>query len=78
MLRKRDWFIGAFGILMFAGGAVIFLRDGAGILPLWFAWLLGPLLWYTGFLAACVWFLVRATARPREPKDSEQNTLAKP
>jgi hypothetical protein len=78
MLRRRDWFIGAFGILMLAGGAILFLRDGAGIFPLWLAWLVGPLLWYTGFLAACVWFLVRATASPRQQKEGAHKNLAKP
>lgn len=70
MFRKRDW-IGVAGILMLIAGATLFLRDGAGILPLWTAWLLGPLLWYGGFLTTTLWFLTRIFATQKRVEEKK-------
>lgn len=69
MLRKVDG-IGIAGLLMLAiGGYLIFSNQP--VLPLWIAWLVGPLLWYAGFAVSVVWFFYRlfGVAAPREEEE---------
>lgn len=56
------------GVVMLVGGAATFLR-GTAVLPLWVAWLIGPLFWYLGFAVLIAWLLYRllaGAARERE------------
>lgn len=56
--RKRSW-SGMIGFLMLVVGAKLFFNTNSEVLPLWVSWMIGPLLWYGGFLFICYWFLSR-------------------
>lgn len=56
--KKRSW-SGMIGFLMLVVGAKLFFNTNSEVLPLWVSWMIGPLLWYGGFLFICYWFLSR-------------------
>ncbi len=58
MKRKRSW-SGLVGLVMLIAGAKLFFSGDSEYLPLWTAWLVGPILWYGGFITICYWFLMR-------------------
>jgi len=56
------------GVLMLGLGAYFFFGSQFGsqqTVPLWVAWIVGPLLWYLGFAVMTVWVFYRAFM-PRE------------
>ncbi|MGH9521207.1 MAG: hypothetical protein ACRD3E_01605 [Terriglobales bacterium] len=52
-MRKLDT-LGFTAVAMLLGGLVTFISEDH-YLPLWVAWIVGPLLWYLGFAVAMVW-----------------------
>ncbi len=48
-------------------GMVIF-RAGAEVVPAWVAWLIAPLMWYSGFGMLVGWAMVRMLAATRRPE----------
>ena len=56
-MRRVDG-LGIAGLLMLAVGAGTFFGARA-FLPLWMAWLVGPLLWYLGFAVIVSWLACR-------------------
>lgn len=58
MKKKRSW-SGLIGLLMLVAGAKLFFSTDSQYLPVWVAWLIGPILWYGGFISVCYWFLRR-------------------
>ncbi len=52
-MRKLDT-LGFTAVAMLLGGLVTFISEDH-YLPLWTAWVVGPLLWYLGFAVALVW-----------------------
>jgi len=58
MREKRSW-SGITGLLMLIAGAKLFFSTDSQYLPVWVAWLVGPILWYGGFISICYWFLRR-------------------
>jgi mono/diheme cytochrome c family protein len=58
-MEKKRAKSGWIGLLMLAIGAKLFFNTESGYVPLWVAWLVGPILWYGGFLFVCFWFLNR-------------------
>lgn len=73
MKKKRSW-SGLIGILMLIAGAKLFLSPDSEYLPLWVAWLVGPILWYGGFIAVSYWFLRRIFASKPEPSEGKESS----
>ena len=46
------------GFVMLIGGATLVFGSGDGI-PLWVSWLVGPMLWYSGFAVSIVGLAMR-------------------
>jgi hypothetical protein len=46
------------GFVMLIGGATLVFGSGDGI-PLWVSWLVGPMLWYGGFVVSIVGLVIR-------------------
>src|SRR5690242_1248765 len=46
------------GFVMLIGGATLVFGSGDGI-PLWVSWLVGPMLWYGGFIVSIVGLVIR-------------------
>lgn len=65
-MRKLDT-LGFTAVAMLFGGLVTFISEDH-YLPLWAAWIVGPLLWYFGFAVALVWGYRRFLDAPREEK----------
>ncbi|HEU5450737.1 MAG TPA: hypothetical protein VFU76_02070 [Terriglobales bacterium] len=62
MTRGSDK-LGVIGVVMLALGAYFFFGSQFGAersVPLWVAWIVGPLLWYLGFAVMTVWVFRRA------------------
>jgi mono/diheme cytochrome c family protein len=62
MARGSDK-LGVIGVVMLALGAYFFFGSQFGVersVPLWVAWIVGPLLWYLGFAVLTVWVFCRA------------------
>jgi mono/diheme cytochrome c family protein len=62
MVRESDK-LGVIGVVMLALGAYFFFGSQFGSersVPLWVAWIVGPLLWYLGFAVMTVWVFYRA------------------
>ena len=57
MLRKSDG-IGGAGLLMVILGGALFMGQDV-VAPLWVSFLIGPLVWYTGFALIISWIIVR-------------------
>lgn len=72
--KKRSW-SGMIGLLMLLVGAKLFFNTNSEVLPLWIAWLIGPLLWYGGFLFICYWFLCRIF--PSKPDTSVEKQTSR-
>ena len=70
MLRKADG-LGIAGLVMLAAGGYLIFSDQV-TLPLWIAWLVGPLLWYAGFAVSVVWFFYRlfGVAAPQQEEEA--------
>ena len=65
------------GVLMLGLGAYFFFGSQFGsqeTVPLWLAWIVGPLLWYLGFAVMTVWVFYRAFM-PREEKIEEAKVM---
>ena len=58
-MEKKRAKSGWIGLLMLTIGAKLFFNTDTDYVPLWVAWLIGPILWYGGFLSICFWFLNR-------------------
>ncbi len=56
-MRRMDA-LGFLGLAMLVAGAVMFL-SGTTAIPLWLAWLVGPLFWYLGFAIGVAWLAYR-------------------
>lgn len=67
-MRRLDT-LGITGVVMLVGGATTFLSDDH-VLPLWVAWIVGPLLWYLGFAVMIVWLCSRFFLTPAEEEDA--------
>lgn len=63
-MRKVDT-LGMTAVAMLFGGLVTFISEDH-YLPLWAAWIVGPLLWYLGFAVALVWGYRRFFDAPEE------------
>lgn len=74
--KKRSW-SGMVGFLMLMVGAKLFFNTNAEVLPLWVSWLVGPLLWYGGFLFICYWFLCRIFASKPDVSIEKQTSSAR-
>lgn len=62
-MEKKRTKSGWIGLLMLIVGAKLFFNStNSGYMPLWIAWLVGPILWYGGFLFVCFFFLNRIFA----------------
>ncbi len=73
MKKKRSW-SGLIGLLMLAAGAKLFFSTDSQYLPVWVAWLVGPILWYGGFIFVCYWFLRRIfQPRVQTADETERN-----
>jgi hypothetical protein len=73
-MRKLDT-LGMTGVVMLVGGATTFLSDDH-LLPLWMAWIVGPLLWYLGFGVMIAWLCGRFFIAPagEEPEEAAVET----
>ena len=63
--------LGVIGVLMLALGAYFFFGsqlESERTVPLWVAWIVGPLLWYLGFAVLTVWVFFRAFLPKRHPE----------
>lgn len=63
--------LGVIGVLMLALGAYFFFGsqlESERTVPLWVAWIVGPLLWYLGFAVMTVWAFFRAFLPKPEPE----------
>lgn len=59
-MRKKSLWLIVLGLLLLTAGAKLFMLPGhQSYVPLWVSWLVGPLLWYGGFIAVCAWCLRR-------------------
>ncbi len=71
-MRRMDA-LGALGLAMLVAGALMFL-SGSTAMPLWIAWLVGPLCWYLGFAVMIAWLVYRlfvpAKAEAEEPAEA--------
>jgi hypothetical protein len=56
-MRRIDG-LGIVGFGMLLVGALTFL-SGSSAVPMWVAWLVGPLLWYLGFAVIIAWMVYR-------------------
>jgi cytochrome c6 len=75
-MRRVDA-LGIAGALMLLAGAGTFLGS-YGFLPLWVAWLFGPLLWYLGFALEISWIGLRVFGPQPEPtaeKEKQHRTI---
>ncbi len=70
-MEKKRAKSGWIGLLMLIVGAKLFFNTDASYIPLWISWLVGPILWYGGFLFICFWFLNRILY-PFAAKSAEQ------
>jgi hypothetical protein len=83
MIRGSDK-LGVVGVLMLALGAYFFFGSQFGSqasVPLWVAWIVGPLLWYLGFAVMTVWVFCRAfmpETRNEEAKVMVMKVASKP
>lgn len=59
------------GFVMLIGGATLLFGSGDGI-PLWVAWMVGPMLWYGGFAVSITGLVMRVmqAVRAYENKQS--------
>ena len=67
--------LGIAGAVMLVAGAGTFLGS-YGFLPLWVAWLFGPLLWYLGFAMEICWIGLRVFMPQPERADAKQKEVA--
>jgi hypothetical protein len=71
MKKKRSW-SGIIGLLMLVAGAKLFFSTDSQYLPMWVAWLIGPILWYGGFISVCYWFLRRIFQQRSQAADETE------
>lgn len=74
-MRRVD-LIGVTGVLMLSCGASFFLF-GNFILPLWVAWLVGPLMWYLGAAFMIVWMLYRLFGAAADLGEEQEQSSAR-
>jgi len=74
--KKRSW-SGIVGLLMLIVGAKLFFNTNAEVFPLWVSWMVGPLLWYGGFLFVCYWFLCRIFPSKTDTSIEKQTSSAR-
>ena len=67
-LRRIDA-VALIGVVALSGGAALF-KFGADYLPAWLAWLIAPLLWYSGFGLLVGWALARLVGTSRHSASS--------
>jgi hypothetical protein len=62
---------------MLITGAKLFFSTSSEYLPIWVAWLVGPILWYGGFISICYWFLKRIfQGRAERSKEKGRSSTA--
>ncbi len=64
------------GVLMLIVGATTFL-EGSSMVPLWVAWLVGPLFWYMGFAVLISWLLYRLFIPAAQPAEAVEEPVRK-
>jgi hypothetical protein len=78
-MRRMDT-LGILGLAMLVAGAVTFLSGSASV-PMWVAWLVGPLLWYMGFAVVIAWLAYRllapAQSAAEEPAERPVRAIAR-
>jgi len=67
-MRRLDT-LGMTGVVMLVAGATTFLSYDH-VLPLWVAWIVGPLLWYLGFAVMIAWLCGRFFLTQAEEEDA--------
>ena len=72
-MRKLDT-LGFTAVAMLLGGLVTFISED-NYLPLWAAWIIGPLFWYLGFAVALVWGYRRFFDAPQEQEVARRAEL---
>lgn len=73
-MRKIDG-LGIAGLLMLVVGAGTFF-GARGFLPVWLAWLVGPLLWYLGFAVVVAWLGFRIFGGATETEEEARPEAA--
>ncbi len=76
MKKKRSW-SGVIGLLMLVAGAKLFFSTDSQYFPMWLAWLVGPILWYGGFISICYWFLRRIFRERVQTANEAERTPAR-